>query len=71
MIAMCQTRGYGTLWRLGGPYTKRRENVCMCVYGMLHGTLAVLSRYLNVAFHRHYDYTYTQRERGREGDVRI
>lgn len=38
----------------------------MCVYGMLHGTLAVLRRYLNVAFHRHYDYIHRGREGGRE-----
>lgn len=49
----------------------------MCVYGMLHvawyfSCTYLVGRYLNVAFHRHYDYIpYTQRERGREGDVRI
>lgn len=43
----------------------------MCVYGMLHGTLAILRRYLNVAFHRHYDYIHRGREGGREGDARI
>lgn len=72
MIAMCRTRGYGTLRRLGSPYTKRRENVCMCVYGMLHVACYFICTYLvGTLMSRFTATTTTERERegGRKGDA--